>query len=251
MIVKVINRVMGKLGYTIQKQVNPIPMDLQNDKDFLQIYHLCRPFTQTTVERLYSLYQSCLYVINNKIEGDLVECGVWKGGSSMMMALTFLSKGVTDKTIFMYDTYEGMSEPSEHDVAFDGELAAKKMKEEDKMADDSIWCYASIEEVTKNIESTGYPMDKIKLIKGKVEDTLSLHLPQKIALLRLDTDFYESTKVELEKMYPLLSTKGPLIIDDFGHWEGAKKAVLEYFKKQDYQPLLNRIDLTGRIMIKD
>jgi O-methyltransferase len=251
MILKSINFIINKWGYSIQKKNNPIPMDLIGETEFLKIYEQCRPYTQTSIERLYSLYQSCLYVIENKIEGDLVECGVWKGGSSMMMALTFLSKGFCDKTIYMYDTYEGMSAPTEHDVAIDGELAEKKLLIEDKGDDDSIWCFASMDEVAKNIYSTGYPTEKIKLVKGKVEETLLNDLPVKISLLRLDTDFYESTKMELEYLFPLLSEMGPLIIDDFGHWEGAKKAVLEYFEMLKIMPLLNRIDITGRILIKN
>ena len=250
MIIKSINTLIKPFGYSISKKVKPIPFDLQSEKEFLILYEKCKPYTQTTIERLYALYQSCIYVIENNIQGDLVECGVWRGGSSMMIALTFLSKGVTDRKIYMYDTYEGMSEPSQEDVAITGEHAAKILEREDKQAEDSIWCYASFDEVLSNIKSTGYPLENIKMIKGKVEDTLVTHQPEKIALLRLDTDWYESTKIELEILFPMLSQNGPLIIDDFGHWEGAKKAVIEFFKKQQFKPLLQRIDFTGRMMIK-
>jgi hypothetical protein len=226
MLINNINRVINKFGYSIRKVTCPIPPDLRIEKEFLSLYRICEPYTQTSIERLYSLYKSCLYVIENNIEGDLVECGVWRGGSSMMMALTFLSRGVSDRKIHLYDTFEGMSDPSSHDIAIDGELAENKLLKEDKAQVDSIWCYASFEEVAKNMESTGYPSENVIMIKGKVEDSLSLYYPEKIALLRLDTDWYESTKVELERLYPLLASKGPLIIDDFGHWEGAKKAVI-------------------------
>ena len=113
-----------------------------------------------------------------------------------------------------------------------------------------MWAYAPIEEVRNNMLKTNYPIDNIKYIKGKVEDTLKSSVPNKIALLRLDTDWYESTKIELEVLYPLITKGGILIIDDYGHFEGAKRAVDDYFRKINQQPLLNRIDYTGRLIIK-
>ena len=250
MIIKLINKAIAPLGFTIKSDSNEMPIDIKQDNFFLKLYNQCKPYTQTSVERLYSLYQSCNYVIDNNIEGDFVECGVWKGGSSMMIALTLLNRGVTDRKIYMYDTYEGMSEPSDFDVAINGEKASNTLQVENKLDDESIWCYASFDEVKKNILSTGYSAENIEMVKGKVEDTLPNISPETIALLRLDTDWYESTKMELEYLYPKLSQKAPLIIDDFGHWEGAKKAVIEYFQKQSFKPIFQRIDFTGRLIIK-
>ncbi len=98
--------------------------------------------------------------------------------------------------------------------------------------------------------STGYPKEKIHLIKGKVEDTIPENIPKEIALLRLDTDWYESTKHELIHLFPLLKPNGILIIDDYGHWEGARKAVDEYISDNNIHILLNRIDYSGRISVK-
>lgn len=222
--------------------------DMMADQAFMELYALCHQYTMTSMERLYSLYNSVHYVIDNQIEGDLVECGVWRGGSSMMMALTLLKKGISNRQIFLYDTFEGMSEPTSEDSTFQGEAAEELLMKQDKDAEDSIWCYSSIEEVKTNLEKTNYPEAQLKFVKGKVEDTLLSSKPAKIALLRLDTDWYVSTKSELEILYPLLSSKGILIIDDFGHWEGARKAVMEYFKGSS--PMMHRIDNTGRILIK-
>ena len=98
--------------------------------------------------------------------------------------------------------------------------------------------------------STGYPEDKIKLIKGKVEETIPRSIPTHLALLRLDTDWYESTKHELRYLYPLLEAQGILIIDDYGHWQGAKKAVDEYFRTNQDEVSLHRIDFTARALVK-
>jgi O-methyltransferase len=104
--------------------------------------------------------------------------------------------------------------------------------------------------VMEAIESTAYPSEKVHYIKGMVEQTIPEFVPKKIALLRLDTDWYESTKHELEHLFPRLSKGGVLIIDDYGHWQGARKAVEEYLKKNDVKILLNRIDYTGRMGVK-
>jgi O-methyltransferase len=191
------------------------------------------------------------YVVENNLPGDFTECGVWKGGSSMLMALFLKSKGITNRMIYLYDTYEGMNAPTEADKSHTGEKASDVLQVQDKNDDSSIWCYSSLEDVKTNLISTGYPIENIRFIKGKVEDTLLKEIPGQLCLLRLDTDWYESTKMELNILYPLLVSKGVLIIDDYGHWAGARKAVDEYFQLQHEYILLHRIDVTGRIMIRD
>jgi hypothetical protein len=249
MLGKAIDKILRRAGYVKysdhQKVINA---DVLGDSEFMKVYNECRPYTMTSLERLYSLYTSVQYILDNQIEGDLVECGVWKGGSSMMMALSLLQRGHSERSIYLYDTFEGMSEPTSEDKTFVGESAQSLLERDEKEDPDSIWCYSSLEEVKKNMDKTGYPSHRIHYIKGKVEDTLSGEKPGSIALLRVDTDWYASTKCELEQLYPLLSHKGILIIDDFGHWEGAKKAVVEYFAET--MPFLHRIDNTGRLLIK-
>src|SRR5207244_6492838 len=110
-----------------------------------------------------------------------------------------------------------------------------------------VWAYAPIEEVESNLRGTGYPPDKLHFVAGRVEDTLQRYAPDRIALLRLDTDWYESTRHELVHLFPRLTDGGVLIIDDYGHWAGSRKAVDEYFATEGRRPLLSRIDYTGRI----
>jgi O-methyltransferase len=220
------------------------------EKEFLEIYHLCKDYTMTSPERMYSLYKATRYVIEAKIPGDFVECGVWKGGSAMIIAATLKQIGVTNRYIYLYDTFEGMSEPTEYDVKNvpGGGASIRDYWEQNQKNDVNEWCYSSLGEVSDNLQKTGYPNNMFKLTKGKVEDTIPGVKPEIIALLRLDTDWYESTKHELDNLYPNLQDKGVLIIDDYGSWAGAKKAVDEYFLSIPI--LFNRVDTTGRIAIK-
>jgi hypothetical protein len=245
---------MRPVGFHLAANTSDQPVlthDIVADSFFMKLYNQCKPYTMTSIERMYSLYQSLNYIFQNNIEGDFVECGVWKGGSSMMMALYLKEKGIPNRKVYLYDTFEGMNAPSDLDKTFSGEDAKELLDIQDKTDDASIWCYSSLDEVKRNLLSTQYVPENLIFIKGKVEETLNDFLPEKLALLRLDTDWYESTKKELNCLYPLLNQKGVLIIDDFGHWEGAKKAVIEYFDENKQHPLLHRIDNTGRIMIKN
>jgi len=219
--------------------------DIEQDKKFWAIYRKVKDQTLVPVERSYTLYKAVKYIIKNNIEGDLVECGVWKGGSSMLMAYSLLEAGVSDRKIYLYDTFEGMTQPGE----MDGQ-EEKDQWESGKVSDTlNNMCYSPIEEVKANMGKTGYPSDNIILVKGKVEETLPGKLPAAISLLRLDTDWYASTKHELIHLYPLLVKHGVLIVDDYGAWQGARKATDEYFSSKP-QPFLNRIDYTGRLVIK-
>lgn len=213
-----------------------------------RIIATARPFTMTSIERMAALINAVTYIVDNNIPGDLAECGVWRGGSMMTIALTLLAHGERTRSLYLYDTYEGMSVPTAFDRSFDGVSADEQLKGQPRGT--GVWCYASLDDVRANILSTGYPEDKIHLIKGKVEDTIPRILPHALSILRLDTDWYESTKHELTHLYPLLHAKGILIVDDYGHWQGARRAVDEYFRARGEKIYLHRIDYTGRLAVK-
>jgi O-methyltransferase len=205
------------------------------------------PYTMTSPDRVAALCLAIEYVSRRKVSGDIVECGVWKGGSSMAAAWSLLRNNDTSRTLHLFDTFEGMPPPTELDRHHDGKPAAEILAAHDRNS--NYWAYSPLNEVKTNLGLTGYPTEKIRFIQGKVEGTIPAASPEKIAVLRLDTDWYESTKHELEHLYPLLSDGGVLIIDDYGYWQGARRAVDEYFT--DRQPiLLNRIDQEGRIAVK-
>ena len=171
----------------------------------------------------------------------------------MMIARILKERNVKNRDIYLYDTFEGMSAPSSDDIDYSGNDAKKLLKDEiENKVNAPIWCYATEEDVLANISATKISLEQVHLIKGKVEDTIPHRSPKSnISLLRLDTDWYASTKHELIHLYPVLSAKGVLIIDDYGHWQGCRKAVDEYFSESGNRKLLHRIDYTGRILIKD
>jgi predicted O-methyltransferase YrrM len=216
------------------------------EADMGELYRLCAPFTMTSKERMYALYRAVEYVIQSGIPGDFVECGVWRGGSAMMIAYVLKKMGVTDRKIYLYDTFAGMSEPTKADSAKGDEVLAT-WKERQKGSVNE-WCYASLTDVKQNMGSTNYPSEMLVYVEGKVENTIPSVAPEQIALLRLDTDWYESTKHELEHLFPRLAKAGVLIIDDYGSWPGSRKATDEYLKNKPM--LLQRIDSSGRMGVK-
>jgi O-methyltransferase len=220
------------------------------DARAMAIIRAVRAHTMTSSERLFSLIQAVRYVSAAGIPGSIVECGVWRGGSMMAAALALLDASDTRRDLYLFDTFEGMSAPTAADVSIDGKAASTLLEAPRSTAADSAWCYATLPDVQAGLASTGYPAERMHFVRGRVEDTLPGRAPASIALLRLDTDWYESTRHELEHLYPRLAPAGVLIIDDYGHWDGCRKAVDEYFGTQNIRLLLNRVDYTGRIAIK-
>lgn len=217
---------------------------------FADAYRRASPYTMTSRERMYALWQATMYVSQAAIPGDIVECGVWRGGSSMLAALALLDAG-DPRQLWMYDTYEGMTEPSEQDRRWDGESAAERLENQPRAeGKPNDWAFASLEDVKRQMSSVGYPADAMRFVKGPVEETIPRECPDTISLLRLDTDWYESTRHELQHLWPLLSPGGVLIIDDYGHWQGARQAVDEFLDDHGIALLLNRVDYTGRMAIK-
>lgn len=217
----------------------------------INLINSVREFTMTSVERMVTLSRSIEYIVNNSLEGDIVECGVWRGGSMMLIAKKLLELNSTEKKLFLFDTFEGMTEPSDIDIAWDSSSAndqfiANKNNNNGK----SDWCFSNLDEVKNNMAISGYPQERIFFIPGPVEKTIPCEKVKKISLLRLDTDWYDSTKHELEHLYDKLVVGGILIIDDYGHWQGAKKAVDEFIKERKLRLFLSRIDYTGRLAVK-
>jgi len=246
-----IRRLAWKAGFdVVRRDPNPPPdpiIDLSEEDR--KTVAAVRPFTMTSVERIAALIDATRHIALNKVPGAIVECGVWRGGSSMAALLTLKALSDTARDIYLYDTFEGMSEPTGKDVSFDGSSAAEQLRQATRGT--GIWCCASLEDVKANVLSTGYRESRIHLVRGKVEETIPATLPGPIALLRLDTDWYESTRHELEHLFPLLDPRGVLIVDDYGHWAGARTAVDEFFQSRRSQFFFHRIDYTGRLIVRN
>lgn len=221
------------------------------EPEFLELYEMCRDATMTSIERMYALYTATLHVARGGAHGDFVECGVWRGGSMMLVALTLMRAGAADRTLWLYDTFCGMTPPSDVDVQEMSGIAASAILAQQPRTDDNpFWGCAARDVVEANLRRTGYPPDRIRFIAGDVLETIPAASPETIALLRLDTDWYASTRHELEHLYPRVAAGGVLIVDDYGYWRGARKATDEYFASRPDAPLLHRIDYTGRIGVK-
>jgi O-methyltransferase len=207
------------------------------------------PFTMTSHERIAALCNGVEYIVRSNIQGDIVECGVWRGGSMMAAALTLVHLGRTDRDLYLFDTFTGMPAPTSFDRRrADGVASATLIK--DWTREGSMWVPSPVEQVRRNLAGTSYPASRIRLVEGRVNDTLPASAPSRIALLRLDTDWYESTRHELIHLYPRITAAGVLIIDDYGYWAGARKAVDEYIADQRLPIFLHNIDGEGRIALK-
>ena len=156
-----------------------------------------------------------------KIPGDVVEIGVWKGGSMMSMILEYETFNETERSFHLYDTFTGMTSPSVFDVDLSGTSADRILHVPGVKAE------CPYTEVASNLfKHVRYPRTKINFHVGDIRKNTVY--PESIAVLRLDTDFYDSTSHELTTFYPKVSPGGIITIDDYGHWKGCRKAVDEF-----------------------
>ncbi|MFG2196496.1 TylF/MycF/NovP-related O-methyltransferase [Streptomyces sp. NPDC048639] len=265
-----VNRQLGQLtGYELrrpapsapQRPASPAPSGQQSgqskpsgpklpadyDDETREIIGAVRPYTMTSPERLNALILACRYVARHRIPGSLVECGVWRGGSMQAAARSLIAAGDTDRDLYLFDTFEGMPPPTEKDRRRDGEMASDLLARRGK--DAPIWAIATLDDVQQGFEQVPYPKDRVHYVQGKVEDTVPANAPEQIAILRLDTDWYASTRHELTHLYPRLVSGGVLLIDDYGWWQGSREAVDEFLEETGARLLLLRMD-EGRIAVK-
>ncbi len=252
-----VQNILSGMGYALVRSKNhkepPFPIEFSvEDRDLVRDV-IASNLSMVSLEGLCSTLAACKYVCERDVEGDFVECGVWRGGNALIAAEIFRRYN-SSKRVYLFDTFRGMTEPSIEDTSLaDGTSALGEFQSSDR-GDYNAWCFSSEEEVRNAFRSRELLSDRVVFVAGDVEKTLddTDNLPNSISLLRLDTDWYESTRKELEVLYPLLSQGGCLIVDDYGVWSGAKKATDEYFQQATYsKPFFHVTDNTRRIAVKN
>jgi O-methyltransferase len=248
-----VKRILRIANYDLVKVKNVsrrYPVELSSAECEIIDYVLEKNLTMVSFERLVATLMSCKHAILNSIEGDFVECGVWRGGNAIVAAEMIRLYG-SNKHVYLYDTFTGMTEPTKLDVDLHGTDAINEFNASKRAGYNAMY-YASLDDVQEQFRLRHLLNSNIHFIQGDVNQTLASNklIPSKISMLRLDTDWYESTKVELQVLYPKLSVGGCLIIDDYGIWQGSRKAVDEYFAEYKPKPFLQYIDNTGRLSIK-
>jgi O-methyltransferase len=229
------------------KKRKPPPFPSFYDDEARSIIRAVRPWTMTSREKLFALIVAVRYVVDHGIEGDVVECGVWRGGSMQAIARVLAARGDTSRELHLFDTFEGMPPPGDEDVKRGGPTAAQLLRERPRTH--HVWAIADLEDVQAGMARVGYPAERIHYHPGLVEDTIPGDAPEQIALLRLDTDWYASTRHELEHLYDRVPAGGVVIIDDYDYWEGSRKAVDEFMAATGARLLLAPMG-SGRIAIK-
>lgn len=249
---QVINSVAGRVGLQVSRTKNSgEKLPIETTAADAALISSLRPYTMTSSERLWSLLNAVRYVIDERLSGDFAECGVWRGGSVMAMAKQLNALGINDRRIWLYDTFAGMTAPSDFDVeAGTGASAAQLLTGTEVGDGNNVWAHATRGDVEANLATTGYPAANFVYVEGDVAKTLLTSVPDSLSLLRLDTDWYESTKLGLEILYPRLLVGGVCILDDYGHWKGARKAVDDYFAATGHRPFMHPIDYSGRVFVK-
>ena len=246
---ELIHKMFSAFGYKIMaKNTFNYDVDLTDQEKKILNYVLKNRLTMGGKDNLAATILAVRYVCQNKIKGDFVECGVWRGGHGIAAALTFDLYQSKNK-IICFDTFLGMTKPTDKDFRiYNNEKAITKFNSSSR-ENHNTWCYASFEEVENNFLRANVSKANFQLIKGDVAETLPKFEVDAISFLRLDSDWYESTKVELKYLWPLLAVNGVLVVDDYGHWQGSKKAVDEFFQSSP-TILFHAIDYKSRSGIK-
>lgn len=189
-------------------------------------------YTMLDTQRLLSLWKLVDDINYRGVKGDIVECGSYKGGTSAVLRVRM----GRHRKLWIYDSFQGLPEARERDG---GE--AKKWAGS---------CAASVDDVLEILVATGATREEFVIREGWFQDTFKEGLPEQVALLHCDADWYESVILTLETFYPLMPYGACIILDDFGHWEGCRLAFYDFCEKYGERPLLERVGYTQAFWIK-
>ena len=243
---------------TLQKSFRRLGFEIASHRELgipprdARIIQAVTPYTLTNPKRLMALLDSVTYIVDAGLEGAVVECGVWKGGSMMCAAMALHELQDENRDFYLFDTFE-------FDVTYapdsaDGQRAATAFARASKVSEGERreTILRNKKGVEGRLHRTGYPASNVHLVASKVEDTLPQRAPGRISLLRLDTDLYQPTLHQLTCLFPRLEQGGVLIIDDYDGptWPGVRKAVDEYLESNNVRLLLHRVDSGSRMAVK-
>jgi O-methyltransferase len=215
---------------------------------------ICKKNTMVTQNHLNFLKNIIKEINDENILGDIIECGVWKGGCSMWMMICQKEHGM-HRNFYLYDTFDGMTfpdsdkDPKEAIDIFNKINKGNYERDYDKWHTEKKWAYAPIELVKNNINQTQYDESKIKYVIGDVCKTLDTDVPSQISILRLDTDWYTSTKKELDVLFPVVVKNGYIIVDDYYAWKGSRTATDEFLKINKDKISIINTNITGGIFV--
>lgn len=249
---KRVNGVLSQVtGYELRRarhgEASSVKVPADIDEEAAAIIRTVQPFTMTNPEKLYAVITAARYVTRYQIAGAVVECGVWRGGSMHAFARALDAAGAHERDLYLFDTYAGMTAPGPRDRRGDGRAASDLLASYGKKS--RVWAYASLEDVREGFAQVPYPQERLHFIQGPVEQTIPGEAPERIAVLRLDTDWYESTAHELAHLYDRLVPGGVLLLDDYGWWDGSREAVDEFLARTGARLYLARTG-SGRVAIK-
>ena len=194
-----------------------------------------RAYTMIGMKRLNNLRFCIEKVLEQDIPGDFIEAGAWRGGATIYMRAILKSHQVTDRTVWVADSFEGLPSPDAENYPVDENA---KLHEYEELA-------VSVEQVQSNFDRYGLLDNQVQFLKGWFKDTLPDAPIEKLAILRIDADLYESTMQALENLYPKLSPGGYVIIDDYVFYERCRIAVNDYRREHGIEEEVKNIDWSG------
>ena len=255
MLKRLLNSIAHKMGYAVVEAGDHCTYDLEQEAR--QHIDAVRSHTMVVYEKLVTLYQQAVFCERQGLAGSFVECGTWKGGAVGLMALANLAHGQTRRDLHLFDSFAGIPEPN---AAVDGESAVRFAREAGGKADGQLVALKNAYRETGTLaankelleERIGYPKTHLHYHEGWFQDTLPQTAAElgDIAILRLDGDWYDSTRVCLQHLYDKVVRGGFIIIDDYGCYAGCKKAVDEYMQENAINAYLHHIDREARYWLK-
>jgi len=210
--------------------------DCVSPSEFSSLYRQVKKCTMCSNARLRGLYRSVRCVVGREIPGDIVECGAARGGSAALMALTLRQLGAR-RRLWLFDTFEGLPAPSADDPDFEWANLFTGT------------CIGTLDEV-RSLFRRLQLSDNVEFVKGLFQETLPSTPVTQISVLHIDGDWYDSVKTCLDQLYDKVVSGGVIQFDDYGYWQGARRAVDEFISVREIRATLQRLDYSGRLLIK-